>query len=180
MPYARGLVFSNDTLSVDPGHQNSVVSLPANTLRMPMPSRSTGKAVAAFRVTSVPPFCTKSRMASTPSVARPVRYSGGVFPPRPPPRPPAAAPPRPPRPAPAVAVSARDGRGAVARNHQDVVLIDEVPGFDFRIENGFVRKIELLQHQAAPALIDVAASETLVHGHTLALHFVNAGSDGGT
>src|SRR5262245_9776641 len=114
MPYAIGCVLSNVTLRVDPGHQNSFVVLPVRTLRTPMPSRSTGNAAAPFNVTSVPPFCTKSRIALTPSVPMPVRYSGGVLPPRPPPPPspprpppPPSPPPRPPRPpaAPPAAVS---------------------------------------------------------------------------
>src|SRR5580693_7954908 len=102
MPYARGLVLSNVTLRVEPGHQNSLVLLPVRTLRTPIPSLSTGKAVAPFSVTNVPPFWTKSRIALTPSAPRPVRYSGGVFPPRPPPPAsppgplPPASPPRPP------------------------------------------------------------------------------------
>ncbi len=58
------------------------------------------KSVAPPSVTSVPPFCTKSLIAFTPSLPMPLRYSGGVvfgtlanaMPPRPSPRPPPGSP----------------------------------------------------------------------------------------
>jgi hypothetical protein len=70
---------------------------------------------------------------------------------------------------------AGDGRRAVVGNHEDIVLVDEIPRFNFGVENRGVSETELFQHQAGPALINVAASVALVHGDTLAFHVVHPG-----
>src|ERR1019366_5967939 len=62
---------------------------------------------------------------------------------------------------------AGDGGRAVVGNDQHIVLVDEIPRLDFGVENGGIGEIELLQHEAGPALVAIAASEALVHGDTL-------------
>ena len=108
-------------------------------------------------VSSVPPFCTNACSALTPSAPKPLRNSAGVLsglPPNPPPPPPPPA-----------------GRRTLAGHRRDrirgqddrVVLGFEVAGLELGVHERLERHVELLEHQARPAFVHVAAAVALIH-----------------
>src|SRR5262249_50657187 len=73
----------------------------------------------------------------------------------------------------------RDGCGRVVKEDKHVVLLVEASFLDLGIEDGRVRKVELLERQSGPAFIDVAAAVALVYADAQAFGIVNAAGDSG-